>query len=192
MHKRLAGWIAALLIGASLVYAAPRIPIPSGYTIGRIMYVSAANSMNESPVTTNSSGNLTIPGTLAVTGAQTFTGATTMSSTLGLAGVMTYSDKGTVTLSSDAGTCSKPHCVITTEAETSAQNVIETYTITNTLVAATSTVHCNVYRGTDTQGTPMITEITPGSGSYTVKVANKHATAEALNGTLKLACVVIK
>jgi hypothetical protein len=191
MHKRIAGWIAFIMIGAALAYAAPRIAIPSGYTIGRIMYVSATNTQGESPVSTNASGNLTVPGTLAVTGAQTFTGATTHSAAVAVGTTLTLTDKGTVTLSSDAGTCSKPHCVITTEAETTAQNAIETYTVTNTIVAATSQVHCNLYNGTNTQGTPMIGTIAPGSGSFVVKVINKHATAEAFNGTLKLNCSVV-
>lgn len=99
--KRIAGFLVCALIGAGLVYAAPRIAIPSGYTVGRIMYVSATNTMGESTVTTNSSGNLTVPGNAAVTGtlavtststftgAQTFTGDTTHSGDVSIAAAKT-------------------------------------------------------------------------------------------------------
>jgi len=92
--KLITGFLVSFLLGAALLYAAPRIPIPSGYTVGRIMYVSATNTMGESTLTTNTSGNLVVPGTLAVTGAQTFTGATAVN------GDMTIASAKTLTLGS--------------------------------------------------------------------------------------------
>ena len=99
---------------------------------------------------------------------------------------------GTATASAGAATLSDLCGLITTEALTTAQNGIYTLTITNTKVAAGDLVFAHVYDGTNTQGTPTITRITPGSSSIVIKVNNLHASAEALNGTLKIGFMVVK
>lgn len=99
---------------------------------------------------------------------------------------------GTATASSGAATLSDLCGLITTEALTTAQNAIYTLTITNPKVAAGDLVFAHVYDGTNTQGTPTITRITPGSSSIVIKVNNLHASAEALNGTLKIGFMVVK
>ena len=99
---------------------------------------------------------------------------------------------GTATASAGAATLSDLCGLITTEALTTAQNSIYTLTITNTKVAAGDLVFAHVYDGTNTQGTPTITRITPGSSSIVIKVNNLHASAEALNGTLKIGFMVVK
>jgi len=91
---------------------------------------------------------------------------------------------GAVTLNSKLGT-------ITTEALTTAQNAIYTLTITNSEITADSVCFASVTDGTNTQGTPMIVRVTPSAGSLVVTVQNKHATAEALNGTLNVSFVAI-
>lgn len=99
---------------------------------------------------------------------------------------------GTATASAGAATLSDLCGLITTEALTTAQNAIYTLTITNTKVVAGDLVFAHVYDGTNTQGTPTITRITPGSSSIVIKVNNLHASAEALNGTLKIGFMVVK
>ncbi len=104
---------------------------------------------------------------------------------------LTLTDTGTATASSGAATLSTKTGVVTTESLTTAQNAIYTLTLTNTKIAATSVVLVSVGNGTNTQGTPMLGAVTPAAGSCVIKVINKHATAEALNGTLKIAFAVI-
>lgn len=100
-------------------------------------------------------------------------------------------DSGTATASSSAATVSKQAGVVTSEALTTAAGAAETLTITNTLVAAGDIVMCSVKNGTNTQGIPVVGAVTPGTGSFTVKVWNLHAT-EALNGTVKVTFLVCK
>lgn len=102
------------------------------------------------------------------------------------------SEEGTGTCSSSAVTINDYFGVITTEALTTAQNAIETITLTNDKIAVGDMVFVSIANGTNTQGTPMLGLVTPAAGSCTIKVINKHATAEALNGTLKLAFMVVK
>ena len=99
---------------------------------------------------------------------------------------------GTGTASAGAVTLNDLCGLITTEALTTAQNAIYTLTITNDKVAAGDLVFAHVYDGTNTQGTPTITRVTPGSSSIVIKVNNLHASAEALNGTLKIGFMVVK
>jgi len=99
---------------------------------------------------------------------------------------------GTATASSSAATLSRLAGKITSEALTTAQNAIETITLTNTEIAAADMVFASVANGTNTQGTPMIGEVNPGAGSCTIQVINKHATAEALNGTVEISFHVVK
>jgi hypothetical protein len=102
------------------------------------------------------------------------------------------SELATGTTSSSAVTVSDLIGKITTEALTTAQDSKETITWTNTLVAAADLVFVTLANGTNTQGTPVIQTVTPAAGSVTVVIANKHATAQSLNGTLKLSFMVVK
>jgi len=97
---------------------------------------------------------------------------------------------GTATATGGAATLANRFGVITTEALTTAQNALYTLTVTNTAVKATDIAMASVTDGTNTQGTPMIVRVTPGAGALVITVANKHASAEALNGTLKIAYAV--
>jgi len=94
---------------------------------------------------------------------------------------------GTATATSGAATLNNRFGVITSEALTTAQNAIYTLTITNSAIKAGDIVLASVQNGTNDQGTPMIGSITPADGSVVIQVINKHASAEALNGTLKIA-----
>lgn len=102
------------------------------------------------------------------------------------------SDVGTGTTSSSAVTVNDYVCKITTEALTTAQNAIETITLTNSKIAATDLVFVTVANGTNTQGTAMVGEVTPAAGSCTIQVINKHASSEAFNGTLIVGVFVVK
>lgn len=99
---------------------------------------------------------------------------------------------GTATASSAAATLNDLAGLITTESLTTAQNAIYSLTLTNSKIAAGDLVFASVQDGSNTQGTPMIGQIKPAAGSCTIEVINKHASAEALNGTLKIAFWVIK
>ncbi|UOF78917.1 hypothetical protein [Caudoviricetes sp.] len=91
---------------------------------------------------------------------------------------------GAVTLSADAGK-------ITSEALTTAQNDIYTLTLTNDKIKANSLVFVTVADGTNTQGTPMVGQVNPANGSVVIEVINKHATAEAFNGTVEVSFMVV-
>lgn len=97
----------------------------------------------------------------------------------------------TVTAAAGAATLNAFAGIVTTETLTTAQNAIYTLTLTNEYIKADSVVFVTVEDGTNTQGTPMIGQVKPGAGTLTVEVINKHATAEALNGTLKLRFFVV-
>jgi len=99
---------------------------------------------------------------------------------------------GTVTASSGAATLNDLAGLVTTEDLTTAQNAIYTLTLTNNKIAAGDLVFVTVADGTNTQGTPMLGEVNPGSSTCTIKVINKHASAEAFNGTLKIGFFVVK
>ena len=75
--------------------------------------------------------------------------------------------------------------VITTESLSTAAGAIYTLTITDNLISAASKVTASIAWGTNSQGLPMITRVTPGANSLVILVQNMHATL-ALNGTLKV------
>ena len=102
------------------------------------------------------------------------------------------SEMETGTTSSSAVTINGYIGTITTEALTTAQNAIESITLTNDKIAASDHVYCTVANGTNTQGTPMLGIVTPAAGSCTIKVINKHASSQAFNGTLKIGFFVVK
>lgn len=94
-------------------------------------------------------------------------------------------DIGSGTASSDAVTINKPTGIVTTESKTTAQNGNFTITVTCSYCKTGSFVLVDVWNGTNTQGTVTKGKVTPGNGSFTVEIRNTHASAEALNGTVK-------
>lgn len=99
---------------------------------------------------------------------------------------------GAASATTGAATLNAAQGKITSEALTTAQNAIYTLTLTNSSVAAGDIVFASVANGTNTQGTPMIGRIQPAAGSVVIQVINKHASAEALNGTVVVSFMVIK
>lgn len=102
------------------------------------------------------------------------------------------SEVSTGTSSSAAVTINDYMGKVTSEALTTAQNAFFTLTITNSKVLAADMVFASVYDGTNTQGTPMIGKVTPGAGTIEIEVINKHASAEAFNGTIVVSFLVVK
>lgn len=103
-------------------------------------------------------------------------------------------DSGTKTATATAGaaTLNKSSGKITSESLTTAQNALYTLTLTNSAIAAADVVLVSVANGDNTQGTTVVTKVTPAAGSVVIIIANKHATAESLNGTLVISFVVFK
>ena len=99
---------------------------------------------------------------------------------------------GTATASAGAATLNDYIGKVTTEALTTAQNAIYTLTLTNSKIAAADSVYVTVGFGTATAGSPMLGTVTPAAGSVVITVHNKHASAVAFDGTLKIAFHVIK
>lgn len=99
---------------------------------------------------------------------------------------------GTATASSGAATLDDLAGLVTSETLTTTQDALYTLTVTNSKVAAGDLVFVTVGNGTNTQGTPVLTKVTPASGSFVAIIANKHASAQAFNGTLKIGFFVVK
>lgn len=99
---------------------------------------------------------------------------------------------GTASATAGAATLNALSGLITSEALTTAQNAIYTLTLTNSQIAAGDLVFASVRDGTNTQGTPMIGQVNPADNSCVIEVINKHASAEAFNGTVEIAFHVIK
>lgn len=120
-------------------------------------------------------------------------GTATVTATGKVTGGSLVLDTGTKTATATAGaaTLSKDAGVITSEALTTAAGATYTLTLTNTSVAATDQVFASVQYGSATAGTPVVTRVTPGSGSVVIIVQNIHASA-ALDGTIKIAFMVLK
>lgn len=137
------------------------------------------------------SGTLTVAGAASITGAVTPTGGFTGAGDIAFAdGKQMKPDGATGTASAGAATVSKQSGVVTSEALTTAAAAAYTLTLTNTLIAATSIVLAVVANGTNTQGDLCLGRVTPGSGSATIIVVNRHA-SEALNGTIKISFLVL-
>lgn len=96
------------------------------------------------------------------------------------------------TASSGAVTLNAQQGLVTSEDLTTAQNAIYTLTITNSRIAANDLVFASVKNGTNTQGTPMIGRVAPAAGSLVIEVINKHATAQAFNGTVVVSFMAVK
>lgn len=99
---------------------------------------------------------------------------------------------GTGTASSAAVTINDLFGLITTEALTTAQNAIATVTLTNDKVAVGDLVFWSIGDGTNTQGTPMCMQATVSANTVVFEIANKHASAEAFNGTLLIRFMIVK
>lgn len=121
----------------------------------------------------------------------TFSGALATDSSM-TAGALRL-DTGTKTASATAGaaTLNKDAGVITSEALSTAAGATYTLTLTNSAVAAADQVFASVQNGTNSAGAPIIESVTPGSGSVVIVVRNIHS-ADALNGTIKIAFAVLK
>ncbi len=98
----------------------------------------------------------------------------------------------TASATAGAATLSTMQGKITSEALTTAQNAVYTLTLTNTKIVATDLVFVSIANGTNTQGTPTLLRVTPGAGSVVITIANAHASAQALNGTLVVSFLVVK
>jgi hypothetical protein len=125
-------------------------------------------------------------------GAQTVNGVKTFGSGIAFgAGATLEADSGTVTETGGAATLNKMAGVVTSEALTTAAAASYTLTLTNTVVAATDLVFVSVQNGTNTQGIPLVSTVTPGSESVVIVINNQHAT-DAFNGTIKISFLVVK
>ena len=93
-------------------------------------------------------------------------------------------NSGTATATGGAATLDNRFGKVTSEALTTAQNAIYTLTITNPSIRASYIVVASVANGTNTQGSPVVTRVQPANGSLVILVANLHASAQALNGTI--------
>jgi hypothetical protein len=133
--------------------------------------------------------NVVITGTLTVGGAQVIGGQVTDDISVA-DGKQIKLDGGTATAAGAAATLSKQSGTITTETLTTVAGAVYLLTLTNTLIAPTSVVSVSLTNGSNTQGTPDLGLVTPGTGSCTIQVRNAHATL-AFNGTLKISFLVI-
>lgn len=104
-------------------------------------------------------------------------------------GVIEY-EAGAVTLSSNAGTLNARAGKITSEALATAAGAAVTLTITNSECAAADIILVTRNGGTSDEGTPEWT-VTPGAGSFTILLENRHASA-AFDGTFIFGFLIIK
>jgi hypothetical protein len=86
---------------------------------------------------------------------------------------------------SGAATLNKLTGTITSEALVTAAAAAYTLTVTDSYCTTSSIINVEIDNGTNTQGIPVKSIVTPGAGSFVVKIYNSHAT-QALNGTLKV------
>lgn len=121
-----------------------------------------------------------------------WSGTTVTASGLATVGSLTL-DTGTKTATATAGaaTLNKNSGVITTEALTTAADAEYELTLTNSTIGASDIVLASVQYGTSAAGVPVITRVTPASGSVKIRVLNAHASA-AFDGTLKISFAVLQ
>lgn len=106
------------------------------------------------------------------------------------AGSQIIADKATAVTTAGAATVNKMSGVLTTPALTTASGSAYSIALTNSEIAATSVLLCQVQGGTNT--TPGITVVaTPGTGSATILLQNSGVAAVALNGTVIVSFVVL-
>lgn len=89
---------------------------------------------------------------------------------------------GAVTLNAKAG-------IITTESVTTISQAVYTLTITNSQITIGDLVLGTIQNGTNTTGIPVLSSVTPGAGTLTVKIANASTTTSPFGGTLKFSFV---
>ena len=94
-------------------------------------------------------------------------------------------DNGTGTSTAGAATVNTQVGRVTTEALTTAAGATYTFTLTNSLIRATSVVMAIVGKGTATTGEPVVHFLTPAAGSAEILIRNVSA-ATALNGTITI------
>lgn len=108
----------------------------------------------------------------------TFTQLQTLLASLSQASLTTTATGTTTTLNARAG-------VITTEALTNTvQTTTYTLTVTNTFVTGTDICFASIQNGTQTTGIPILSRVTPGSGTIAFTIGN--AVTAVLSGTLKI------
>lgn len=96
------------------------------------------------------------------------------------------------TASSAAATCNAQHCLITTEALTTAAGSQYTLVLTNNVAETTDVVHASVGFGTATTGEPVVDRVkVTANGSVSVVIENRHASV-ALDGTLLIGVSLFK
>jgi hypothetical protein len=101
-----------------------------------------------------------------------------------------YQDYATATAVSGAATLNASAGTITTESLATVAGSTYTLTVTNNKVtSANCVIGASLSQGTNTAGIPDIQLVTPGAGSFTVTLYNRHASA-ALNGTLKISFAI--
>ena len=89
----------------------------------------------------------------------------------------------------DAVTINRQSGVITTKSLTTATDNFYTFTLTNSLISATSKVFLSYCGGTESAGRPMVYRVVSGSGSATCIILNL-AGAGSFNGNIKFNFVV--
>ncbi len=149
-----------------------------------VKFAKTASAVNEVTVTNQATGSAP---SLAATGGDT---NIDLQLTAKGTGMVAVGDTGTATAVAGAATVSKQRGVVTSEALTTAAAAAYTLTLTNTKIAAGDVVVASVQNGTNSQGIPVVGEVTPGAGSATIKVYNLHASL-AFNGTIVISFVVL-
>ena len=92
-------------------------------------------------------------------------------------------DRGTATSTAGAATINHQAGVVTTESLTTASGAAYAFTLTNSRIASTSIVLCQLLGGTNTKHGLSFTAV-PGAGSAAISILNNDISAAALNGTL--------
>lgn len=105
-------------------------------------------------------------------------------------------DDGTITQATSITTgvtLNKPAGVITTVSAATAAGGSDTFTLTNSFVAATSVIHAWIidYAGTfTTNGLPIVSVDNRGAGTVNIVLSNAHS-ANALNGVVKIGFAIL-
>jgi len=99
------------------------------------------------------------------------------------------SDTATDYDANDAITLNRQSGKITTKSLTTAADDFYTFTLTNSLISATSKIFINYTGGTVSTGRPTLYRATCGSGSATIILLN-FDTTDPLNGTIQLDFVI--
>ena len=106
-------------------------------------------------------------------------------------GEIRASSHGAATAVAGAATLNTAMGTITSESITTAAGAPYTLTLTNNHISTATAVLVTVDNGTNNTAGIEVGRITPGNGTATILVWNRHATAP-LNGTLKISFVVVR